>query len=144
MHTAMLADPGHRYPDEVDWTENQKDIEAAGYMLRPRYHEDRKFSGYRWKLPHKWFEDWQRNELMVVLKKLSDAHPPDELEISKLFSSEKYRQNLKNHCIPLLELMRLEDSEASLLVLPRMRPYNNPIQDVRRGRGVRHANSRGP
>ncbi|KAI0044597.1 hypothetical protein FA95DRAFT_244835 [Auriscalpium vulgare] len=33
-------------------------------MLRPRYHKDRKFSGSRWKLPHSWFEDWQRDEDM--------------------------------------------------------------------------------
>ncbi|KAI0037787.1 hypothetical protein FA95DRAFT_1470125, partial [Auriscalpium vulgare] len=133
--------PGHRGPGERFWADNQKKIEAVGYTFRPRYHGDRKFSWTRWKLPRSWFEDWQRRRIpapsiidatrmtdgkQVILKEVPDIKPPDELEISKLFSSEQYRWHPKNHCIPLLETQRLEGVSSTFLVLPRMRPYDNP------------------
>ncbi|KAI0040918.1 hypothetical protein FA95DRAFT_1683534 [Auriscalpium vulgare] len=137
----MLADPGYRDSAERDWARNQKAIAAAGYMLRPRYHEDRTFSGRRWKLPRSWFEDWQTHYVMspividatsmvdgkqVMLKDLSEASEAEEIEITQLFSSEEHRRNPKNHCIPVIEVTRLEDISKTVLVVPRMRPYNNP------------------
>ncbi|KAI0037676.1 hypothetical protein FA95DRAFT_1684840 [Auriscalpium vulgare] len=140
---ARRADPGHRRPAERYWTQHQKTIEAAGYILRPRYHADRQFSGTRWSLPHSWFEDWQRRTIIlaprvigatrivdgrqVILKRLPDEdRSPDEVEITTLFSSEQYMQNSKNHCIPVLETKRLEEISDTLLVLSRMSPYDNP------------------
>ncbi|KAI0040832.1 hypothetical protein FA95DRAFT_1611484 [Auriscalpium vulgare] len=137
----VLADPGERRPGERYWSRHQKDIEAAGYMLRPRYREDRMFSWTRWGLPRSWFEDWQRDWLMssvvldatrildgkqVILKRLADTLMPEEIDLTRLFSSEKYKLNHKNHCIPLIETKHLEELSSTLLVFPRMRPYNNP------------------
>ncbi|KAI0044688.1 hypothetical protein FA95DRAFT_1496667 [Auriscalpium vulgare] len=138
----MRADPGHRWPGERYWAQHQKDIEAAGYMLRPRYHEDRTFSWTRWKLPRSWFEDWQKRKInvaplvidatrivdgkQVILKRLPDDRTPEEIEITQLLSSEEYRRHPKNHCIPVLETKRLKELSETLLVLPRMRPYDNP------------------
>ncbi|KAI0041042.1 hypothetical protein FA95DRAFT_1549155 [Auriscalpium vulgare] len=135
-----LADPGHRRPGEMYWTHHQKKIEAAGYMLRPRYHEDWKCSQPPWNLPRSWFEVWQVTRIspyvidatrmtdgkQVMLKRTSDADTGEELNISRLFSSEEYRRNPKNHCIPLIDSKRLEEIQTTLLVIPRMRPYNNP------------------
>ncbi|KAI0041041.1 hypothetical protein FA95DRAFT_1565800 [Auriscalpium vulgare] len=139
LGNAVRADPGRRWPGERYWFQHQKDIEAAGYMLRPRYHEDRRFSWTRWKLPRSWFEDWQRitaprvvdatrivDGKQVFLKRLDDGCTPEEIEITTLFSSEQYRQHPKNHCIPVVETKRLEHLSQTLLVLPRMRPYDNP------------------
>ncbi|KAI0040925.1 hypothetical protein FA95DRAFT_1646111, partial [Auriscalpium vulgare] len=113
--------------------------EAAGYTLRPRYYADRKFSGPRWKLPRSWFEDGQKSLSPVVidatrisdgkqvfLKRLGDHKTPEEIETTKLFSSDEYRRNPNNHCLPLVETKRLEELSMTLVVLPRMRPYNNP------------------
>ncbi|KAI0044020.1 hypothetical protein FA95DRAFT_1497799 [Auriscalpium vulgare] len=139
----MRADPGHRWHHERKWAQHQKALETAGYMLRPRYHLDRKFSWSRWKLPPSWFEDWQRRKdiiaplildatrivdgKQVILKRMPDEDTPaEEIEITKLFSSEQYRLNPKNHCIPVVDTIRLEDLPDTLLVLPRMRSYDNP------------------
>ncbi|KAI0041334.1 hypothetical protein FA95DRAFT_1501637 [Auriscalpium vulgare] len=135
----MMADPGHRGPGESYWTRHQKKIEAAGYMLRPRYHEDWKFSQPRWNLPRSWFEDWQATRSphvidatrisdgkQVVLKRMSETDTGEEGDMLRLFSSEQYKENPKNHCIPLIDSKRLDDSQITLLVMPRMRPYNNP------------------
>ncbi|KAI0044693.1 hypothetical protein FA95DRAFT_1623033 [Auriscalpium vulgare] len=136
-----FADPGRRWPGERSWARRQKDIEAAGYMLRPRYHVDRKFSGSRWKLPPSWFEDWQRRKIastyvldatrivdgkQVFLKRVPGNRTPEEVEITTLLSSKQYRRNPKNHCIPLLETKLLEAQSETLLVFPRMRPYDKP------------------
>ncbi|KAI0040923.1 hypothetical protein FA95DRAFT_1527129 [Auriscalpium vulgare] len=140
---ARRADPGHRRAAERYWTQHQKKIEAAGYMFRPRYHADRQFSGTRWNLPHSWFEDWQRRKIIpaprivdatrmadgkqVILKRLPDEDSsPDEVDITMLFSSEQYMQRPKNHCIPVIETKRFEELSETVLVLPRMRPYDNP------------------
>ncbi|KAI0038461.1 hypothetical protein FA95DRAFT_1613374 [Auriscalpium vulgare] len=137
----VLADPGRRWPGERDWSRHREVIEAECYMLRPRYHEDRQFSWTRWKLPRSWFEDWQRWNIVsayvldatrivdgkqVFLKRLPANRTPEEAEITALFSSEQYRRHPKNHCVPLLETKRLEELSETLLVFPRMRPYNNP------------------
>jgi len=45
--------------NEKWWAERQKTLEQAGYMLRPRYHPDRKFS---WVGTDKSFSDLEDGE----------------------------------------------------------------------------------
>ncbi|KAI0041033.1 hypothetical protein FA95DRAFT_1501976 [Auriscalpium vulgare] len=131
-------DPRHFLAAEDFWVEHRKEIEAAGYMLRPRYREGWKPSYARWKLPRKWFEDGQRIIVIAVIDgtRLTDGRqfiiksvPPNSIfeePITRLFSSEPYKTDPRNHCIPLEDTINLSGEPIPCLVLPMMRPYNNP------------------
>lgn len=59
--------PGELGENEKWWVERQKALEQAGYMLRPRYHSDRKPS---WAGTNKFyldFEDGQPQRVSVVI-----------------------------------------------------------------------------
>jgi hypothetical protein len=55
--------------DEVEkwWAERQKALEQAGYMLRPRYHSDRKFSWAGTDKSYLDFEDGQTLAVSVIV-----------------------------------------------------------------------------
>ncbi len=58
--------PGELGENEKWWAERQKALEQAGYMLRPRYHSDRKPS---WAGTDKFyldFEDGQPQRVSVI------------------------------------------------------------------------------
>lgn len=64
----------------------------------------------------------------VVLKKLSKAVHPYEAEISAFFSAEPLASHPRNHCVPTYEILDIPDEEDTiLLVLPLLRPYDNPV-----------------
>ncbi|KAI0037933.1 hypothetical protein FA95DRAFT_1217343 [Auriscalpium vulgare] len=72
------SNPRHFLSVEKFWAEHQKEIAAAGYMLRPRYREGWKPSYARWKLARKWFEDGQRVIGVAVIDGIRHLHtvPP--------------------------------------------------------------------
>ena len=43
----------------------------------------------------------------VMLKKLSEDECPYELQLNRLFSSEPLASNPRNHCAPLLDVIKL-------------------------------------
>ena len=49
------------------WADRQKALEQAGYMLRPRYHSDRKFSWVGTGKSYLDFEDGQPQMVSVVI-----------------------------------------------------------------------------
>jgi hypothetical protein len=53
--------------NEKWWAERQKALEQAGYMLRPRYHSDRKFSWAGIDKSYLDFEDGQPQVVSVVI-----------------------------------------------------------------------------
>lgn len=61
------------------------------------------------------------------MKKLSKSAHPYEVEISEFFSTEPLASHPRNHCAPLYEVLDVPDEEDTvLLVLPLLRPYDNP------------------
>jgi len=53
--------------NEKWWAERQKPLEQAGYMLRPRYHSDRKFSWAGTDKSYLEFEDGQPQVVSGVI-----------------------------------------------------------------------------
>lgn len=53
--------------NEKWWAERQKALEQAGYMLRPRYHPDRKFSWAGTDKSYLDFEDGQPQKVSGVI-----------------------------------------------------------------------------
>ena len=67
-----------------------------------------------------------RNNKQVMLKKVLPEEGPHELYITQLFSSSRLRDHPSNHCVPLLDLIDLSHGDGKLMVMPFLRPFNNP------------------
>ena len=62
---------------------------------------------------------------LVMLKMLPKGEGPYELEINKLFSTEPLSSNLRNHCVPLLDVIELPN-DRPIIVHPLLRPFYDP------------------
>ncbi|KAL4249024.1 hypothetical protein ABKN59_007332 [Abortiporus biennis] len=122
------------------WVQQQPWLEEQGYMLRPRYRP-----GWipSWKskndLPFR-YEDGQRHypdEIndatrisdgeIVILKRFSQERHPEELEITKFFSTQPLSTHPKNHCVPLYDVLQPpDDPDKVILVLPLLRNFLDP------------------
>ena len=61
----------------------------------------------------------------VMLKMIPSEEISYELEVNKLFSTEPLSSNPRNHCAPLLDVIRLPN-DPSIMVYPLLRPFYNP------------------
>lgn len=61
----------------------------------------------------------------VMLKMVPFEEGPYELEVNRLFSTEPLSSNPRNHCAPLLDVIRLPN-EPPIMVHPLLRPFYNP------------------
>jgi len=67
-----------------------------------------------------------RDGKRVMLKRLFPEEGPHELRITAIFSSPEAAQNPRNHCVPLLDIIEVPNTGQKLLVLPFLRPFDNP------------------
>lgn len=64
---------------------------------------------------------------MVVLKRILTTQHPYEVEISRLFSEEPLASDPRNHCVSILDVLKVEDeSDMVILVMPLLRRYDSP------------------
>lgn len=134
------ATNGELLPEEEFWHNHQKWLEEQGYMLRSRYKPDWTPS---WKGTNKKYwqcEDGQSilvphlldatrisDGQMVVLKRILTTQHPYEVEISRLFSEEPLASDPRNHCVSILDVLKVEDeSDMVILVMPLLRRYDSP------------------
>ena len=67
------------------------------------------------------------NNQRVMLKKVDTRRYPNEEEISRYFSSEELSDIPENHCVPILESMRVPDEDDTvILVMPLLRECKDP------------------
>ena len=66
-----------------------------------------------------------RDGKRVMLKKVYPEEGPHELIITQLFSSREFARDPRNHCVPLLDILEAQNGQK-LMVLPFLRPFNNP------------------
>lgn len=63
----------------------------------------------------------------VMLKSIPARRGQQELEIARIFSSPELRRHLRNHCVPLLDVIELPDAlDEKLIVMPLLRPFDEP------------------
>ncbi|KAJ8502134.1 hypothetical protein ONZ51_g223 [Trametes cubensis] len=128
-------------PGELPWAERQPFFAEHGYMLRPRYRAD-------------WTPSWEldptinilsaedhlrilptRLNLMdarrisdnklVLIKKVRSGSA--EVQIASALYSKPLRSNPRNHCVPVLDVLRDPQDEAwSYLVMPFLRDIDDP------------------
>ncbi|TEB23481.1 other/AgaK1 protein kinase [Coprinellus micaceus] len=130
---------------EIYWRDRYNWLLTRGYRLRSRYSP-------------KWVPSWKTNPKLyagltedskriphgtlidaicltdasyVVLKRIVHAESPEEVPILQYFLQEPQCSDPRNHCIELLEVLHPPDEEGvSIIVLPVLRPYDNPDFDT--------------
>ncbi|KAL5536309.1 hypothetical protein ACEPAF_130 [Sanghuangporus sanghuang] len=125
-------------PEEIVWRDRFKMLEQLGYLLRPRFRPG-------------WVPSWLNtnkrpllceDSLFNPVPKLIDAtrisdgrkviikavrRGSTETSIGTFLSSPDLAKDPRNHCIPILDVIR-EESVPNLefLVMPLLRPFNKP------------------
>ncbi|KAJ3861685.1 hypothetical protein EV359DRAFT_46698 [Lentinula novae-zelandiae] len=66
----------------------------------------------------------------VLLKAVSRIIHPQEVKIGMSFSSKSMASDPRNHCIPIYDVFPVPDSEMDLIVMPVLRPFDNPQFDT--------------
>ncbi|KAI0364011.1 kinase-like protein [Pilatotrama ljubarskyi] len=122
-------------PSEVSWRDRYEYLEKRGYILRPRYHPDWSPSWMGTNIAPDFCEDFitltnfhvidatrTSDKMRVAIKSVSNQG--QELNISRLVAS---LGGADNHCVSAIEVLPdpLND-HRSLLVMPYLRPYDNP------------------
>ncbi|KAF5319785.1 hypothetical protein D9611_012884 [Ephemerocybe angulata] len=125
--------------DEERWVQNYHFLLQRGYALRPRYHPD-------------WVPSWQGLDVnaldyppedsiqaypglvdairvadgkKVVLKHIPTAS--EELSISIFVSSPPQTKDLRNHCVPLLDVILIPACETHVLIVMPLLYENNKL-----------------
>ncbi|TEB23480.1 other/AgaK1 protein kinase [Coprinellus micaceus] len=144
----LLADHERGFellPGEVYWRDRYGWLLDQGYQLSQRYHP-------------KWVPSWETNKSLVpgltldsqvlpnarvidatrtkdqtpvILKLVESAQSPEEVDILGYFSQAPISSDPRNHICPLLDILRRpEDEGQTIVVLPVLRPYDNPDFDT--------------
>ncbi|THH15510.1 hypothetical protein EUX98_g9455 [Antrodiella citrinella] len=133
---------GALHPSEILWRDRYVYLKENGYLLRPRYKPDWKPSWLGREVAPFSFEDFVMCAEDIVL----DATPTgqkyrvsikvvprttQEITIARMLSSKDVNGNPNNHCVPVLDVLPdpLDPSNA-LLVMPYLRPFNDPPFEV--------------
>ncbi|KAF4588476.1 hypothetical protein EYR40_010027 [Pleurotus pulmonarius] len=135
---------GRLSEDEVFWRDHYDWLLECGYQLQPRYRPDWKPS---WEGTNKlWItcvdgsgpphystmaaERVSDGELLT-LKRISKSVFPHEIEIGQYFSTPPISEDPYNHCVPIYDALQVpDDGDIHLLVMPRLRPHDDPRFDT--------------
>ena len=64
---------------------------------------------------------------LVALKRVKKTISPQEVEMAQYLSAEPLRSDPRNHSVPILEVLPVpDDPEITLIVMPLLRPCNDP------------------
>ncbi|KIO26861.1 hypothetical protein M407DRAFT_23919 [Tulasnella calospora MUT 4182] len=130
---------GRLLPPETPWVGRFDFLKRSGYLLRPRYRPDWVAP---WKLkPGLYSSDFEEGIVcsrpsLMDAQRLSDGKTvflkhtrkdSPEIAIGEYFSSEPLRSDPRNHCLPVLEVLKNEDDpDHVILVLPWLRRLDAP------------------
>lgn len=97
------------FPDELEpreyfWRDSQPWLEACRHMLPPRYRPG-------------WVPSWK-------------GVRPHETEISKMFSSAELSTDLRNHCVPVYDVLQAPEDDLVIIVMPLLRQCDDPPFDT--------------
>ncbi|RPD57198.1 hypothetical protein L226DRAFT_113083 [Lentinus tigrinus ALCF2SS1-7] len=120
---------------EVYWKDRYFWLDERGYTLRPRYHPKWKPSWIGTKRKPVFCEDsisilgpremdaTRQSDGRLVFMKSAKNHTT-EIEIAQYLSEQHHSEN---HCVPIFEVLEDPyDPRYSLLVMPYLRPFNDP------------------
>ncbi|KAF8069049.1 hypothetical protein FPV67DRAFT_1561759 [Lyophyllum atratum] len=130
---------------ELFWRNHYNFLKDHGYTLRERYRPDWVASWLRssakdWltcedgiSIEHGQVLDATRADgSLVILKQVDLATFPEEIAVGQKFSSEQLASHPKNHCVPILDVVRPpEGSDIAFIVMPLLFSTNfTPFETV--------------
>ncbi|KAJ6447743.1 hypothetical protein C8R47DRAFT_1171746 [Mycena vitilis] len=130
---------------EAYWFQARPFLELAGYRLRPRFYPDivatpngssaRALDVDTCSLTHArdTLMDARRisDDKWVMLKRVSNTIHPHEVDIATFFSSPPHSDHPRNHCIPILGVLRdPDDAEHQIIVMPHCMAMYRPGFDT--------------
>ncbi|KAH9920132.1 uncharacterized protein B0H18DRAFT_1025250 [Fomitopsis serialis] len=132
--------PGGLAKHEYFWRDRQPWLQERGYMLRPRYMPDWKPSWLGTDRDYELCEDGQSTMVdtildatrqsdgsLVTLKAVDTGVHPFEVAIGQFLSSEQLAQDMKNHCIRVLDVLQDPmDPKKSIIVMPFLKIFDEP------------------
>ncbi|KAJ3881233.1 hypothetical protein F5051DRAFT_322211 [Lentinula edodes] len=129
-------------PAEQFWVDHSKWLESMGYRLRARYWPNQP-PPQPLPLMEAFVLESQSflqgsiidairisDNKPVMLKAISRIIHPQEVEIGLYFSNEVIASNPRNHCVPIYDVFPVPDSEMDVIVMPVLRPFDNPQFDT--------------
>jgi len=130
----------HLREREIFWRNLQPFLEQRGYMLRVRYHpqstptrpapqKPEDGTDYLLEIHRGKVLDAIRmaDQAKVVLKKVKTSS--QEISIGMYFSSALLRNDPRNHCIPILDVIPLPGTdEEALIVMPYLRAFDHRFE----------------
>ena len=64
---------------------------------------------------------------MVVLERIPKSIHPQEVEITKYFSSEPLAADPRNHCVPFYDVLEVPtDEDLNIMVIPHLQDFTEP------------------
>jgi hypothetical protein len=66
----------------------------------------------------------------VMLKAVRRNDHPFEVEIARYLMSEPLRSDPMNHCVPILDVLSVQDEPRDIIVMPLLRPFSDPPFDT--------------
>lgn len=122
---------------EMSWRDRYDYFQSRGYQLRARYKAGWSPSWIGKNIDPEFCEDAIRQRFrqildarrkdgtIVVIKHTRRSTP--EIDIACFLSSDQYRHDPRNHCVPILDTFHdpLEPDKA-FMVMPLLRPFNDP------------------
>ncbi|KAJ7181370.1 hypothetical protein C8R43DRAFT_1229294 [Mycena crocata] len=123
------VDAGRLSSYEVFWRDQNYWLKEHGYLLRPRYHPDWVASWKDNNGSYYSFEDRIRPPVMLKKKESPSSNQRDdnEIEIIQKFSAEPLASDPSNHCLPLVEVLKVPDAEnVDLMVTPLLFDWKSP------------------
>ncbi|KAJ3813042.1 hypothetical protein F5876DRAFT_36009 [Lentinula aff. lateritia] len=106
--------------NEKFWVEHSGWLESLGYKLRSRYQPDKPPPQLR-PFSEAFFD---------AEEKVSRVIHPQEVEIGLYFSNDSIAAEPRNHCVPIYDVIPVPNSEMDLIVMPVLRPFNEPEFDT--------------
>jgi serine/threonine protein kinase len=130
---------GFLSPSDVKWRDIFHWLHENGYKLRPRFHPD-------------WVPSWKGTKKnpaacedglsimkqsivdaerlsdgsIVILKRVNETMHPHEAAIGTFLSSPEMLKDTRNHCAPILEVLRPPTWDEIILVMPLLREFHDP------------------
>ncbi|OCB91920.1 hypothetical protein A7U60_g788 [Sanghuangporus baumii] len=123
---------------EIVWRDRQKMLEQHGYLLRPRFRPGWEPSWLKTNKDPLLCEDSLFNPVPKLIDaiRISDGmkvvikavrRDSTETSIGIFLSSPDLAKDPRNHCVPILDVIRDESApNLEFLVMPLLRPFNKP------------------
>ncbi|KAK0472884.1 hypothetical protein IW261DRAFT_1553241 [Armillaria novae-zelandiae] len=136
--------PGPPPKGEIFWSLHQAFLTESGYKLHPKYEPG--WQPLPWKTEFEMifiaeYDTYKKHSIMdatrasdghfLTLKSVSKSVHPHEAPIGRFLSSPPLASDLKNHCVPIFDMLQSPlDDDVQIIVMPCLYNFNDTPFDT--------------